>query len=170
MDAKHVLLGLGTNLGDRRTNLQQAVLGLGAKVIITAVSPIYETAPWGVLDQPDFYNICVAAFTNMPPLALLHFVKNIEAELGRVPSYHWGPRLIDIDILFYDDVVLQGEQLTIPHAGMADRAFVLLPLAAIAPDWQHPDLGKSVAELATAVDSTNVKELADPLFESFPKA
>ncbi len=168
MDAKRLLLGMGTNLGDRRANLQQAVLGLGANVVVTAVSPIYETAPWGALDQPDYYNICVAGTTHLPPLELLHFVKNIEAELGRVPSYHWGPRLIDIDILFYAEVVLQREALNIPHAGVAERAFVLLPLADIAPNWVHPQLGKTVLQLATAVDSTDVEKLADPLFQPFP--
>ncbi len=169
MEAKNGLLGLGTNLGDRCANLRQAILNMEANVVVTAVSPIYETAPWGALDQPDFYNICVAGSTNLSPLALLHFVKNIEVELGRVPSYHWGPRLIDIDILFYEGVVLRSEQLNIPHVGVVDRAFVLLPLADIAPDWMHPQLRKSVLELATAVDSTKVKKLTTALFQEIPQ-
>ena len=159
-----VYLGLGTNLGQRRLNLQRAVAGLERVMTVTAVSPLYETEAWGVTDQPDFLNLCVAGITALSPHDLLHFAKELETNIGRLPSRRWGPRLIDIDILFYDQQVLQDEGLTIPHAALAERAFVLAPLADIAPGLLHPRLGKTVAELLTAVDQTSVRRLPEPLF------
>ena len=131
---------------------------------VTAVSPVYETEPWGEPDQPDFLNICLAATTTQPPRQLLTIIKQIEQDLGREKTYRWGPRLIDIDIILYDDVVVAEEGLNIPHARLAERAFVLAPLADIAPEWGHPITGKTVVEMLNAVYSTAVNRLAEQLF------
>ncbi|MCA9899546.1 MAG: 2-amino-4-hydroxy-6-hydroxymethyldihydropteridine diphosphokinase [Anaerolineales bacterium] len=152
-----IYLGLGTNLGDRAANLQAAIQGLAEKLVIAAVSPIYQTPPWGVTDQPDFLNLCLAAKTNLPPVELLTFVKNLEVELGRQPAKRWGPRLIDIDILFYANQLIETENMTIPHPRLAERAFVLRPLADIAPDFVHPALGETMADLAEKVGDVGIR-------------
>jgi 2-amino-4-hydroxy-6-hydroxymethyldihydropteridine diphosphokinase len=152
-----IYLGLGTNLGDRTANLQAAINGLAEKLEITAVSPIYQTPPWGVTDQPDFLNLCLAAQTDLPPIELLTFVKNLETELGRQPGQRWGPRLIDIDILFYADQIVETESITIPHPRLAERAFVLRPLAEIAPDFVHPIFGETVVSLADRVEDEGIR-------------
>lgn len=154
-----IFLGLGTNLGEREKNLQRAVNGLAAGMTVTAVSPVYETPPWGVTDQPHFLNICVAGQTTQSPHDLLAFIKQVEQDLGREPTYRWGPRLIDIDILFYDDQVIDDGFLTVPHPRLHERAFVLAPLAEIVPDFVHPVLAKPVAELRDDVDVTGVRPL-----------
>ena len=159
-----IILGLGGNLGDRKANLRQAVQALAKWVTIQAISPIYQTVPWGLADQPDFLNLCLAATTTLDPLPLLTQIKKIEAELGRQPGVRWGPRLIDIDILFYDDLILNTESLTIPHPHLAERAFVLAPLADLVPDFRHPQSQRTVAHMLTTVDSTAVNRLAEPLF------
>jgi 2-amino-4-hydroxy-6-hydroxymethyldihydropteridine diphosphokinase len=159
-----IYLGLGTNLGDRRHNLRQAVRGLAPAVEVTAVSPVYATEPWGIVDQPEFLNMCVGGHTDLTPRALLHFVKALETALGRELTVRWGPRLIDIDILFYGDLILNEEGLQIPHPGLAARASVLAPLRDIAPEWVHPQLGRRVAELLTAVDTAGVTKTSPSLF------
>lgn len=159
-----VLLSLGTNLGERWQNLRQAVRALEREMVVTAVSPVYETEPWGEPNQPKFLNICLAATTTQPPRQLLHSIKQIEKDLGREKTYRWGPRLIDIDIIFYDDLVVAEEGLNIPHARLAERVFVLAPLADIAPDWVHPITGKSVVEMLNAIYRTAVFRLPEPLF------
>lgn len=161
---KHqVHLSLGTNLGQRRRNLERAIAGLQEVVLVTAVSPLYETVPWGVVDQPDFYNVCVAGFTDYAPQELLTFVKQLEIQLGRTPTSKWGPRLIDIDILLIDDLVMHVAGLTVPHPGIPERAFVLIPLADIAPDVVHPEFDLTIRELATAVPPTGIHRLPEPL-------
>lgn len=161
---QQVLLGLGTNLGDRRANLRRAVRRLGDVLQVTAVSPVYETAPWGVEDQPDFYNICVAALTEHQPRQLFELLKALEIDMGRTPTRHWGPRVIDIDILLYDKQAVNTEDLVIPHERLAERAFVLAPLADIAPNVSHPVLERTVTELLEAVDTSGVRRLPEPLF------
>ena len=116
-----IYLGLGSNLGDRAANLRAAVKALGPEVKVLQESALYETPPWGVEDQPGFLNMALKAETNLTPEALRDHVKRIEAEVGRTPTYHWGPRLIDIDILLYDDRIVDTPDLVIPHPQMHKR-------------------------------------------------
>lgn len=152
-----VYLGLGSNLGNRQENLENAVAGLGDVVDVTAVSPIYETDAWGVEDQPDFLNMCVAGRSNLAPYALLNFVKALEVQLGREPAIRWGPREIDIDILIYEELNVRSRDLDVPHKGIADRSSVLVPLADIAPDLVHPLSGKTMPALLNEVDRSGVR-------------
>jgi 2-amino-4-hydroxy-6-hydroxymethyldihydropteridine diphosphokinase len=152
-----IYIALGTNLGNRTENLCAALDALPPSVVIRQSSPIYETPPWGLTDQPAFLNMVVRGETQLAPLDLLAYLKHLEVELGRVPSVHWGPRLIDMDILFYDDLVLDAPGLTIPHPHLHERAFVLVPLSDLAADLVHPVLGKPIRDLLAAVDTTGVK-------------
>lgn len=147
MTAATVYLGMGTNLGDRAENLRRALRALEPDFAVQAVSPVYETEPAYVLDQPRFLNLVCRAQTELAPLAALRRLKTLEAELGRVAGRRFGPRLIDIDLLLYDDQQLDTPELTLPHPRMAERAFVLAPLADLAPDLVHPGLGVTMREL-----------------------
>jgi 2-amino-4-hydroxy-6-hydroxymethyldihydropteridine diphosphokinase len=128
-------LGLGSNIGDKPANIRRALTLLAERkaVEITAVSSIYRTAPWGYLEQDAFANACALARTYLSPAALLVEAKTIEAEMGREKTIRWGPRLIDIDILFYGDLPLAEPDLILPHKELFNRAFVLVPLAEVAP-------------------------------------
>ena len=140
-------IALGSNLGDRADNLQHALDALRAEMTVEAVSPWYETEPAYVLDQPRFYNLTCRATTTLAPLDLLHFLQGRERTLGREPGLRFGPRVIDLDILFYDDLVLDTPELTLPHPRLQERAFVLVPLADLAPDLVYPTLGLPIAAL-----------------------
>ena len=153
-----VFLALGTNLGDRPANLRAAIAALPPSIVVRQSSPVYETPPWGLTDQPAFLNMVVKAETRLEPAALLAYLKRIEQELGRTPTVRWGPRLIDMDILFYDDLILNTPGLAIPHPRLQERAFVLIPLADIAPDLRHPVLGKTVAEMLAECDTSAIKQ------------
>jgi 2-amino-4-hydroxy-6-hydroxymethyldihydropteridine diphosphokinase len=152
-----VYLSLGTNIGDRLVNLTAALDAMPPVVKPLAHSPVYRTSPWGFADQPDFLNQVIKAETVLPPLELLAYLKKLEAQLGRQPSFHYGPRLIDLDILFYDDLVLKRPELIIPHPHLHERAFVLKPLVDLAPDLRHPVLGKTVKELLEEVDKSQIE-------------
>jgi 2-amino-4-hydroxy-6-hydroxymethyldihydropteridine diphosphokinase len=152
-----VYLALGTNLGDRFANLQAAIAALPPVVHEQVRSPVYETQPWGLTGQPPFLNMVLKGETAIAPHPLLAALKQLETKLGRQPDVHWGPRLIDLDILFYDELVLSSSQLTIPHPLLHERAFVLVPLADLEPNLVHPVLGQSVKQLLAAVDVTGVK-------------
>lgn len=147
-DQHLIYLALGTNLGERQDNLKKALHLLTEKINITATSRLYETAPAYVLDQPAFLNIAVEGYTDLSPDDLLICLKMLETRIGREKTIRYGPRQIDLDILFYDDrVVNDPPRLHIPHPRMAERSFVLHPLADIAPDFLHPVLKKTVREL-----------------------
>jgi 2-amino-4-hydroxy-6-hydroxymethyldihydropteridine diphosphokinase len=152
-----VYLGFGTNLGHRTDNLQNAAAALPPAVRVLRASSIYETEPWGYHGQPAFLNQVIEAETNLQPLDLLAHLKQIEADLGRQPSFRYGPRLIDLDILFYGDQVIDLSGLTIPHPHIAERAFVLAPLAELAPTLRHPLTGKTILELASNISLSGIK-------------
>jgi len=152
-----VYLALGTNLGDRLANLRAAIHALAADVNVLAESHIYETPPWGYADQPAFLNMAVKAETSLGPESLLKRLQQIEVEAGREASFRYGPRKIDLDILFYDDLVLESETLTIPHPRLQERAFVLVPLADVGADVVHPVLGQTVWQLLFALDVRGIE-------------
>ncbi|MBK1709556.1 2-amino-4-hydroxy-6-hydroxymethyldihydropteridine diphosphokinase [Marichromatium gracile] len=165
-----VYLSLGTNLGDRLGNLERAVAHLAEVLDTRVLSPVYETAPWGLTDQRDFYNLCVRGETRLDAPTLLVRLKALERRLGRVEGTPWGPRLIDIDLLFYDDLVLDEPALKVPHPRIRGRAFVLIPLLDLVDDLCHPALDCSIRALAAEVDATTVRRLdptlADELIEA----
>ena len=128
-------LSLGSNLGDKRANIAQAIAALERNgVTVLARSADYLTKPWGPVEQDRFVNACVMAETKLAPAALLSLCLQIEQELGRIREVKWGPRIIDIDVLTYDDLEINEPDLTLPHPHMLERLFVLVPLAEIAPD------------------------------------
>ena len=141
-------LGLGSNIGDKAGNIRQALVLMEARGILrlTAVSSIYRTKPWGYMEQDLFANACALGQTPLPPLDLLAATHAVERDMGRQPSVRWGPRLIDIDILFYGDAAFAHERLNLPHKDLFERAFVLVPLAEIAPDMVIS--GRSIAKAA----------------------
>jgi 2-amino-4-hydroxy-6-hydroxymethyldihydropteridine diphosphokinase len=157
-----ISLALGTNLGDRFANLLAAFAALPPAVHVLVQSPVYETPPWGLANQPSFLNMVLKGETDLDPPALLAYLKNMETKLGRQPAVRWGPRLIDMDILFYDELILTTPELTIPHPHLHERAFVLVPLADLDPDFIHPVLGKSISSLLAGMDSTGVKRYEPP--------
>jgi 2-amino-4-hydroxy-6-hydroxymethyldihydropteridine diphosphokinase len=154
-----VYLGLGSNLGERDTNLRTALDRLSEFIQVGRVSSVYETEPLLVEDQPHFHNLASVGVTELEPLSLLHALKRIESDLGRVPGPRYGPRLIDIDILLFDDLILTTPELTIPHPAMLERAFALIPLAEIVPNLRHPSAKRTIAELASRLDASGVRLL-----------
>ena len=153
-----VYLALGTNLGDRLANLKQAIASLTPQMEVKAKSPVYETPPWGFEEQPKFLNQVIKANTYLEPESLLKHLKRLEVALGRKESFLNGPRLIDMDILFYDDLVVNKPSLVIPHPRMQERGFVLLPLMDIAPNLIHPVSKKSVREMAAVSDVREIEK------------
>ena len=154
-----VYLGIGSNLGNREDNCARAVWLLDIEnsgISVQKRSKLMETEPWGVEDQPRFMNMAVRAETTLGPVELLSAIKDIEQEMGRgstCSQMRWGPRVIDIDILLYADLVLSTPELTVPHPLMHERAFVLGPMDDIAPDVLHPKLGLTIHELILALDA-----------------
>ncbi|MEK7623613.1 MAG: 2-amino-4-hydroxy-6-hydroxymethyldihydropteridine diphosphokinase [Patescibacteria group bacterium] len=155
-----VYLSLGSNLGDRHASLQQAVDELKKLGSIEAMSDWYETEPVGNTEQPWFINGVIKLVTGIEPDQLLTKIHEIEMRLGRVRDTPWGPRTIDIDLLLYDNLVLNTDILTLPHPRLHERRFVLIPLTEIAPNLIHPVLRKSIRELlATTTDTSNVLKI-----------
>ena len=155
---KHIVyIALGSNLGDREANLRQALQRLPPAVRLLQASPIYETPPWGYTEQPAFLNQAVKAETELSPADLLRYLKEVETRLGRQATFQYGPRKIDLDILFYDQDIVETPRLRIPHPHLAERAFVLLPLADLSPELKHPVLGKTVRQLLAEVDSAGIQ-------------
>ena len=150
MDSHTVFLALGSNLGDRQENLRQAVTALSPQLDVKAKSQIYETDPWGYEDQPKFLNMAVRGLTYLEPEPLLKHLKRLEIALGRQVTFPNGPRSIDIDILFFDDLVLNTPILSLPHPRLHERGFVLLPMMDLAPDLVHPVLKKSIRDLTAS--------------------
>lgn len=148
---------LGSNLGDRRNYIETAIAEIETKLgVIVKKSSLYETASWGNHDQPDFLNQVIELKTNLNPGDLLSGVLSIEAGIGRKRHEKWGSRIIDIDILLYEDQIVDEPELRIPHPYLAFRRFCLMPLAELAPEFIHPILGKNIQEL--------LLELSDDLF------
>ena len=153
-----VALGMGSNLGSRVGHLRDAARRLTDAVLVEPrFSGVYETAPAYGLDQPAYLNACCVGWTRLEPGALLASLKDLEAKAGRDPGApRFSSRPLDLDILLYADEIVETPRLTIPHAALVERAFVLLPLAEIAGEWRHPALGRSIAELAAALDRGGV--------------
>ena len=146
-----VYLALGANLGDRSASLRTAVERLRDAVAVERLSSVYETEPAYLLDQPHFLNMALRGRTTLDPHALLAFLKRIERDMGRAAGPRYGPRTIDLDILLYDSLALATAQLTLPHPRMAERPFVLAPLAEIAPELVPPGWNRSIGALAEVV-------------------
>jgi 2-amino-4-hydroxy-6-hydroxymethyldihydropteridine diphosphokinase len=159
-----VAIGLGSNLGDSQTILNAAlqVLAETPTICVKAKSPVYQTVAIGP-PQPDYLNQCAVLVTSLEPQALLTHLLAVEAQFGRVRRERWGPRLLDIDLLLFDDRIFQQPGLEIPHPRMAERAFVLVPLRDIAPDWIEPCSGQTIADLVQQVDCSGVHRINDEL-------
>ncbi len=168
MDVVTAYLGLGANLGEREIQLARAasLLAESSAVQISRSSSVYQTAPWGYLEQPDFLHCVLEIKTNLEPIPLLEFTQSIEGLIGRQPGIRFGPRLIDIDILLYGErsVCLEEPDLQIPHPRMHLRAFVLVPRAELAPALFLPNLSARVEELRDRVDGKEGVMLWGPLY------
>lgn len=151
-----VYLSLGSNLADRKSNLEAVRISLPPAVVVREASSLFETEPWGYVDQPDFLNQILLADTYLSAKDLLSYVKDLEVEIGREPSFRFGPRLVDIDIIFYGDQIIQEPDLEIPHPRFRQRAFVLVPLAEISPDLLVPGTDQTVSDLLEELDSSGV--------------
>ena len=150
-----IYLSLGSNLGDREANLRAALQGIAGleDTSIEALSHCYETEPVGTIEQPDFLNMAVEICTELSPTELLNATQEIERHIGRTRNHHWGPRIVDIDLLLYEDKIITTETLTLPHPEFRGRAFVLTPMAEIAPDVVDPITGDTMATLAASSDA-----------------
>jgi 2-amino-4-hydroxy-6-hydroxymethyldihydropteridine diphosphokinase len=151
-----IYLALGSNLGDRQGNLETAIQSMGSEIQVLKRSSIYETPPWGFEDQPAFLNMVFQAETQFSPWKLLKTLKKLEGSMGRQPTFRNGPRLIDIDILFYDQMDFEQSGLVIPHPRIAERTFVLVPLAEIAPTFVHPVLQVTIRELLAELETGDI--------------
>ncbi|HEV2147687.1 MAG TPA: 2-amino-4-hydroxy-6-hydroxymethyldihydropteridine diphosphokinase [Longimicrobiaceae bacterium] len=158
-----VLLGLGANQGDPVLQLARAVERLAQVLDVEAVSSVFRTEPVGHRQQPDFYNLVVRARTSLSPVTLLERTREVERELGRVRTFPNAPRTLDVDLLAYGERILDTPELTVPHPRMHGRAFVLVPLAEVAPGWRHPLLGRTARELLALAGTLERIERWGPL-------
>ena len=158
MNEHIVYLALGSNLDNRLANLKQAVSALSPQMEVQAKSPVYETPPWGYENQPKFLNQVIKVKTYLEPEPLLKHIKRLEITLGRKASFQNGPRLIDMDILLYDDLVLIRSFACLPHPHLHERGFVLLPLMDIDPDLVHPVNKKSIREMVMLSDVRGIEK------------
>jgi 2-amino-4-hydroxy-6-hydroxymethyldihydropteridine diphosphokinase len=149
MQRHHAYIGFGSNLGDRLENCRNAIEALAAlpPCSLLKTSSFYETSPVGLVDQPAFINGVVLLETDEDAHWLLRQMLEIEKTFGRIRNLKWGPRSIDLDLLFFDDQIINTPELSVPHPSLHERRFVLEPLNEVAPDFRHPSLGKSVADL-----------------------
>lgn len=152
-----VYLALGSNMGNRLSNLKAAVLNLTPQMTVKQKSSVYETPPWGFTEQDAFLNQVVKVTTYLEPEPLLRHLKRMETALGRVPNFQNGPRVIDIDILFFDNMIINTPPLVVPHPRLHERAFVLVPLAEIEPDFVHPILQRPINKILEDVDRSEIK-------------
>ncbi len=153
-----IILSIGTNIGDRERNIENAIVALGEIGKVIAISPIYTSEPWGFESENGFYNIALTMESKLLPLDLLQETQRIERELGRTAktTAEYADRVIDIDIIAYGQTIIETPELTIPHKLMHLRNFVLYPLADIAPNWVHPILQLSVQELKNKSEDNNI--------------
>ena len=162
MKARTVYIGLGSNLGDRVVNLREAGQRLGAVVKIEKASQLYVAAPMGYVRDDAFVNAVIRGTTTLKPLELLQIMQAIEAAMGRRPGVQYGPRPIDLDLLFYEAVQMETRKLTIPHPRIPQRAFVLKPLAEIAPELMHPVLYYTISQLLQDADDVDQVHIFQP--------
>ncbi|MDL4840509.1 2-amino-4-hydroxy-6-hydroxymethyldihydropteridine diphosphokinase [Aquibacillus rhizosphaerae] len=154
-----VYIALGSNINPRSAYLNQAIdnLRLSEHIFVISYSPIYETEPVGYLEQENFLNMVIEIETSLEPLDLLNYCKGIEKKIGRKRGVRWGPRVIDLDILLYNQENIRTEQLIVPHPRMHERAFVLIPLKDVNPSLNIPSLNKSVASVLDEVTTQEKK-------------
>ena len=151
-----VYLALGSNLGDRLGNLKLAIASLSPQIEVRAKSRVYETPPWGYTEQPAFLNQVIKGNTYVEPVQLIKHLKRLEVALGREATFQNGPRLIDLDILFYDELTLNTPQLILPHPRLHERGFVLMPLSDISPNLVHPTTGETVSQMLASCDTNGI--------------
>ena len=156
-----VFIGLGSNLGNRESYLQQSIEALPPEYLLIQQSAVYQTPPWGYTDQPSFLNQVIETKTELDPEAALKKLKWIEGKLGRVRTFRYGPRCIDMDILLYDDLVYCSDTLQIPHPALTERLFFLVPLHEIAPDLTHPELKTKISALLRKFNADDLEKIQE---------
>lgn len=151
-----IILALGSNIGDRQKNIQDAISLLSEKISDINIAKIYNSKAVGFENQADFLNTALSGQTSLEPEKLLQFTQDVEKRVGRIFRFHWGPREIDIDIIFYEDKIIETSYLQIPHPRMQERDFVLFPILDIAPDFVHPATGQTVKQLYEALNKSQL--------------